>query len=137
MNFAFFSSLSSTDSWAESQQNHEKWWNSITHLVMQNGFWFKKWHKFQNLGRTIATFIYLLTFTYLFTCLYILCKFKRNKNRCEYLMKRHLYFIDLISNQESIIENMPIKSLEAILWDENFAFFLLVYETSLFTPLVI
>jgi hypothetical protein len=29
---------------------------------------------------------------------------------------------------------MPIKSLEAILWDENFAFFLLVYETLLFTP---
>jgi hypothetical protein len=32
---------------------------------------------------------------------------------------------------------MPIKSLEAILWDENSAFFLLVYETLLSTPLVI
>jgi len=42
-------------------------------------------------------------------------------------MKRHLDFINLISNQDVQYKTWPIKSLEAILWDENSAFFLLVY----------
>jgi hypothetical protein len=64
--------------------------------------------KFQNLARTLATFIYLPTFTYLFTCLYTyLCKLKRNKIRCKHLMKRHLDFINLISNQEVEYKTRP------------------------------